>query len=319
MKKIFLLIFPILLLPSMVRALTISPPVIELKLKPGESQEFFLKVFNETEEDLYLSLALSSFKASDQEGRPLIDEEKIFQDYFSWFAFSENSLILKPLEVKSVRAVVNVPEKATPGGYYLAVLWQTSAAAGGARTSLGISSEVGYLILLRVDGEIKEQGNLSNFSLKKSRSLFNPLPVVFSLNFNNLGNVHLKPQGKIEIRNKFGFLVKVLEVNPTGGNVLPGSSRQFNIFWFNPWQLLREGKISLFQALPIITEPFAFGKYTAKLKLEFGSDGQEIVQDLSFYLFSGYFILLLLLILFLITLLIILNRRWKKNYKRKRE
>jgi len=84
--------------------------------------------------------------------------------------------------------------------------------------------------LLNVKKEgAKMQGKLIKFSTENS--FYEYPPVKFALNFENTGNVHVRPHGNIFIKDAFGRQVGILDINGGQGNVLPQSVRIFNSTW----------------------------------------------------------------------------------------
>jgi hypothetical protein len=98
------------------------------------------------------------------------------------------------------------------------------------------------LYFVRVAGAATENGYLKDFRLTGEDSWAHQKgPYNFEVLFENNGNVHLTPSGKIEIRNTIGR--KVGEVPIPAFFSLPESLRASQIVWNKPW---------------------AFGRYTAK-------------------------------------------------------
>ncbi len=307
-KVIFLLItlFVFLGLAKAVEATTIFSPILEMEVEPGQKQSGLVKVYNETNQDLYLTASIESFVAGNESGQPIyipLDQQKSF---LSWFTLAQKEITLKPRQVALIPFTVLVPAEAVPGGYYAVIFWQTAPSQKG---QVGIASKVGTLAFLKVKGEVVEQGELLEFKTKPDRNYFFSLPVNFLIRFENLGNVHLKPTGEIKLTNWLGQ-TKILAVNNQQRNVLPHSIRQFEIIW---------GQSSgnwFGRFLPTLEEEiknFTLGKYQATLTLNYGLDKpQTITSQLDFWFIPYHLIIALGAVIFIFIILFRVNKKVKK-------
>ena len=267
MKRYFLIIFFILvfsLIPRPGLVLTVSPPILEIELEAGQRIRAVIKVFNETEQNLYLKSSIETFEALGEEGQLKFSGETK-KDFLEWFEISAPTLVLKPGEIGLIPFTITVPPAATPGGYYAAILWEQSPVK--IESGLGISGKIGTLILLKIKGEVTEAGQLLEFKAIASKK-FN-LPLNFLIRFQNLGNIHLRPQGKIIIRNFLGATSKILEVNPTQKAVLSQSIRRFEVVW---------GQKNFGKFFDDLKQEFNYllpGKYSAELEITSGTEEKQ--------------------------------------------
>ncbi|MBI5071520.1 hypothetical protein HZB93_01310 [Candidatus Falkowbacteria bacterium] len=285
------------LAPMSVSALTVSPPVIEFDVRPGDSIVDVIKLYNETEEEKTLTGTVQSFKALNETGAPSFLSVLESTDLATWLKLDETTITLAPDERKDVLFNINIPEDAEPGGHFAGILWSEGGTPETGGTGVGITVKTGTLILVRVAGEINETGRVASFTA--DRQSYNYLPVNFAVRFENFGNVHVKPTGVVEIKNLIGRKVVSLPVNGDLSNVLPDSIRKFDLVWqktevpagASEWQKEREN--------------FAWGKYTATLILNYGVDGQTTTASLVFWVFPWRVTLFYLAIALLVILLVI--------------
>jgi hypothetical protein len=303
MKKIFLVSSLIALLfslaPVSVSAITVSPPIIEFDARPGDTIVDTIKLYNETMETQALVGTVQTFKALNETGAPsfLSPEESV--DLATWLKLDESTVSLAADERKDILFSINVPKDAEPGGHFAGILWTPSVSTAVEGSGVGITVKTGTLILVRVAGDINETGRLVGFTA--DRTSYNYLPANFSVRFENLGNVHLKPVGTIEVTNLLGRKATSLPINGDLANVLPESIRKFDATWqktevprgASEWQKEREN--------------FAWGKYTATLTLDYGVDGQKTTASLVFWVFPWRVTIFYLAIVIVIILLIILG------------
>ncbi len=303
MKKVFLLslIFSLgIFFPTgRADATTISPLVLEPSVAPGGSTEVSLFLFNETADNLYLSGSLQPFQSKGEDGQvQLVNNSDISGQALSWVKLDVDSVVLKPGEKVAVPIKINVPKTASVGGYYLAAIWST-APAPGKTSQVKITSQVGSLILLKVSGEAKEDLKITGFNLVKSKNIYGSLPINFDLKIQNDGNVHEKPTGMLEVKNVFGGVVATANFNVDGKNILPQSTRDFNVAWS---QNIGQNK-GLFSSLVGSVEHFKFGCFTAKINLDYGANHTRISSsEISFWIIPwkvlsvGLFIIILIIV-----------------------
>ncbi len=238
----------------------VSPLRIEKLVDPGEVLEKTIKITNVSDSSKTFYIYLKDFKAGDEIGGALLippgSEEGSF--LASWIKVTSEGINFAPGEEKEIPVIIEVPKEVGPGGYYGAVVFGTippevmvEGGEGGAAIAVG--QQTGVLVLLQVSGDVIEEALIREFSTDKD-FYSTPFKVNFLTRVENLGNVHIKPHGTIEIKNILGKKVATLRVNDQGANVLPNSIRRFENSW--------EGN-------------FGFGRFKAILALSFGTFAHE--------------------------------------------
>lgn len=238
----------------------ISPTKVELEMKPGESASRDIMVANRTGSTVTIEFSMEDFEGSTDPSQATVflGEEDSSWGARKWLEPEISSIVLKQGETVTFRTKVNVPSNAEPGGHYAALFafstYETEDAAG---TAINITSRVGTLFLIRVAGTVVEQGNLS----KPEVSRFSEYgPIDIGLVFNNEGNVHLKPSGRVIITNILGQAVA--EIPVPEWVVLPESSRRNVVKW---------------------DSHYLFGRYTARAEIAYGPDGTPIIASTTFW------------------------------------
>ena len=296
MKRFILVIILLggILLAQEVFALTISPPVMELESNPGQKIDEIIKLFNETDSQIVVYPTLANFKAVGEEGQPSFLEPTEITDYSlaAWIEIDKGPIQLAEDERKEIPFTIDVPLGAEPGGHYGAIFFGSQPPhLAEERTVIGVAGQIGSLVLLKVAGDIKEEGQLLEFGIKDGEKYFTFLPVDFYWRFENLGTVHLKPQGEILIKNIFGRTSDTVPANwvEVGGNVLPGSLRRFEASWLKtPLVSAPQG---FFERLKAEKDNFALGRYEGDLVLEYGTGGKIAQASLIFWVFPWHLIL----------------------------
>lgn len=316
MKKIFLITIFFLagfLLSQSAQATTISPLIVEIDLDPGQVDQTIMKIFNETDQDLYLNGSIETFQPKGEGGEAEILPADVANESISWLKLPLNSIALNPGEAIQVPLIIDIPSNAGVGGYYFAIMWETVAGPKLENNQVGISSRVGTLILLKINGEVQEELKISSFNLKNKGKFYNSLPIVFLSHLKNSGNIHLKPQGHITIKNIFGQVSEVLPFNNQNGNILPQSIRRFETTWPNN---LSSDKHNFLSGLKFEFKNFIFGKFTAQLQLDYGSQPQRnYSEEIGFWIIPWRISLSLLVVVILFLVIRIIGFK-KRKFKR---
>lgn len=308
------------LFPYETKAITIIPPRVELSADPGSKASGVVKIYNETETTLSLYTSTANFTAKQgKEGVPefLAPDEN---DYglASWIEIEKGPISVLPKEYLAIDYAINVPFGADPGGHYAGIFFGSgNPDEKESKTAVGLSSKAGILVLLGVSGKVSEIGKLEEFILKEQKSFFERLPVDFVIGFRNDGNVHLRPEGEIMIKNIFGKQVAAIGVNKrkigTGINILPNTARHMEASWKNSEGDMPGSGQDFWSKAKAEKENFAFGKYTASLNLVYGSKRGAVQEDITFWVFPWHLILVYFLsAAILILVLRILVKKYNK-------
>ncbi len=218
---------------------TISPPLFQLHLQPGETWRGGITILNNNTYDITLFAESVPFSPQGESGRPafMVQGQGISRDpdpttLAGWITLPQAGIPVSGESTVTIPLEVRIPQDAAPGGHYAAVLIGTRGAEGiDEGPAVSVSSSIASLMFLRVAGDVHEQARIREFSTEKG--VYNTAEARFSLRFENQGNVHLRPQGYITIYNMFGKQRGRIEVNAGNdyGNVLPGSIRKFTFVW----------------------------------------------------------------------------------------
>ena len=274
------------------QALEIAPPVLNIKADPGQTVKANISLRDVSTSPLVVRNQINDFVAAGEDGTPkiLLDDNGQDSPYSlkTWIQ-GLPQFTLKPREVNQLPLTIRVPKTAAPGGYY-AVIRFTASPPGLDGSGVSLSASLGTLVLLRVNGDAKESVKIEQFQAtknSKSNWLFESAPITFVTRVKNQGSSHEQPVGQITVKDMFGSATANVNVNLNQNNVLPGSIRRFE------------------QPLDstVIGNRILFGRYTADLKMQYGTKGQTITASTSFWVIPYRmigFIILLLVIAFII-------------------
>jgi hypothetical protein len=197
-----------------------------------------------------------------------------------------------------VTMTISMPKYASLG-YYYAVVFKPEVSTVSTKDNSVIKAGNAILVLLDAQtANANPQLQLSSFTATKK--LFEYLPVNFSVNIKNTGNIYLPPTGDIFISKSSSFKSNsaTIPLNEAGGNVLPDSSREFGLSWDSGFPVLKPKTINGQKIVDKKGQPvqqlqwnFAnannlrFGKYYAKLVMAYNNGSREIPVEatLSFW------------------------------------
>lgn len=301
-----LVIFSFFFFFNYTEAVTLSPVRIEVSGDPGSVLRANVKILNEEEVDITLYKTAEGFEGEGETGTPKLNGST--EGLPSWIS-TEGAVSVSAGEVSEIPVAIVVPENTEPGGYYGALCWNSNP-PGLTDPGVAIGSKICSIVLVNVNGPVKEGGGILDYFLTKQKKYYNALPVSFTYRFQNSGNALVKPEGEIVIKNIFGIKAKTLNANNVEGNVLPrGGIRKYEVVWLKDASDFKEieGIKGFFNKAKYQWNNFALGRFTAELNLSFGfKEKTTETKKLSFWVIPWQ--LLVLIIVALVLLLNILKR-----------
>ncbi len=279
----------------------VGPGKVELEMRPGETRTVEIRVSNRMGEARTFSLGVEDFGGSQDVRQPVV----LYGTQRGPYSLRDYLFpAVREIEIAHGRravipVTVAIPEDAEPGGKYGSVLISVApkpaqnASGGGAAAGTTVISRIGVLFFIKVPGEVREEGRLTDFRVKDGAALFQKGPIPFELYFENTGNVHLNPYGFIQVENMAGQVVGEQEIEPWF--TLPGSRRVREVSW---------------------DRPLLIGKYTARLSLNRGYGNEVDTAQVSFWvipyaLIAG--VLAALLVFFFLFRLVLVAARKRHN------
>ena len=280
----------------------ISPVRTDLTLNPGQTKVLTLFLTNVSPAPENLQITANDFQARDESGTPaiLLNGASTPQHGLKQYLLvPSGTLNLKPGQQAGINVQVKLPANIVPGGYYGAVRFAPASISG--TKSVNLAASVASLILVRVAGPVHENLSVASFQVAQkgsARSFFTSnknLQGVIRL-LNN-GDVQEEPFGKILLqkgKNTPGAY-EVNNVNPRG-NVLPGSIRRFTV------NLDKVG---------------SFGKYKLVGSIGYGTSGQVVNAETTFYVIPLALIITVVGVIVLIIFLIFVLPRLIRGYNQR--
>ncbi len=286
-------------------ALKVSPVRLDIKMDPGTTQVISVYIQNLTKAPALLRPFINDFVAGgDETGRPNIilnDNEFAPSHSFKRLATVPGDVLVGAGETREVKVTIVAPRDAAGGGYFGAVRFAPANAID-SNDNVNLSASVGTLVLLRMEGDVKEEMNIASFDVRKGNggpsSFFsNNKSLAAVVRFKNNGNVQLEPFGTIRLK-RFGKVAAVYEINndELRGNVLPDSIRRFDTG---------------------LDKVGSWGKYTLEGNFGYGSTGQLLSATTTFYVVPLFMILIGIGVVLLLLFLIFVLPRMIRAYNRR--
>lgn len=239
--------------------IVISPTKIEMNADPGDRATREISLTNRTGEPVTFQFTTEDFQGSTDPSQATVFMGETSSPWGAadWIEPEVSSIVLDQGETLTLTATIRVPPNAEPGGHYAALFasWAIDEVEDGA--AIQVTKRVGTLFLITVSGNIVHDATLDKPEVKGFSEYG---PVNIGLVFNNHGNVHAKPTGKVVIRNIFGQTVAQIPVEEWV--VLPDSSRRTLVQW--------GGK-------------YHFGRYTASAEIGYSEERSLLISQTSFW------------------------------------
>ncbi|MBP9759940.1 MAG: hypothetical protein KBD24_01070 [Candidatus Pacebacteria bacterium] len=254
---------------------TVTPPLFQLNLQPGESWSSEIRVVNSNPYDLTVYAEPVLFEPAGEGGRPNFIHAQSVDGMLGapdpttlagWITVPSGGQTIVREQTLVLPLTITVPNDAVPGGHYAALLIGNKPSESGREEgAMSVTSSIASLIFLRVAGDVLEQGRIRDFATEES--MYERAQARLSLRFENEGNVHIQPQGDITIYNMFNKLRGTIPVNQANGygNVLPGSIRKFTFIWESDsgwWDI---------------------GRYRAEATLGYGLESKSFAQATTYF------------------------------------
>ncbi len=250
--------------------LSVTPPLFQLSINPGEIWQSSLKVVNGNPYELTVYTEVVNFEAMGEEGRgkfiPILNDTEREATLAEWIEVPGGPYVIPPEQSKEIQFFVEIPKDAAPGGHFAAILVNTEPPKEkDSPIAFHTSQTITSLFFVRVEGDVVELADIREFSV--TEGVTETPSAEFSLRFENKGNVLVQPRGDIIITNMWGTERGVIPVNNQThfGNVLPRSIRDFKFSW--------KGESSLTD----------IGRYKAIATLAYGENGVKSASATSYF------------------------------------
>jgi hypothetical protein len=241
-----------------------------------------------------LRVLVNDFTSNDTSGTPALflnNQNAPQHSLRQYTSLSVDTISVQPGVQATVSATISIPAGAKAGGYFGAIRFAPVSGSNG--KTVNLSGSVASLILVTVPGNYAEQLSVTSFNITQQGHLHSVFKTSKDLKaaatFKNSGDVQEQPFGKVQVQ-KGSKVIYSTEINNTDprGNVLPGTSRTFNVNLSNIGSL---------------------GKYTVIGSFGYGNKGQLVNAKTTFYIIPlGAILAVIVALIVLVALLVIVPR-----------
>lgn len=206
-------------------SLEVSPAYIDINLeKPDEVQNVQIVFTNHSKSPLTLQVFPIDFKQADDFGaiQLLTAPGSYSYSLSSFLSLESDTVLLDAGQKKSFAVTIKNREDLSPGGHYAAVVAKVVDSSKNDLPS--VSPAVSSLILLRKMGGERFNMSLKDVNWPENTVVFE-YPNQINVTFQNEGNIHIIPYGRIDITDMFGRLIFKGIVNTSSLAVFPESRR----------------------------------------------------------------------------------------------
>lgn len=276
--------------------ITVSPPFSEVVLKGGDnSSSFGIRLTNNSQKDVSFRVKVVDFGSLDESGGVAflgLSRSDVEQKYSlaSWISLENDWVTISVGETKEVKGKILNRESLSPGGHYGALIFRYDDQMESSDSKVNLNQMFASLIYVKKTGGEKYELKLNRIEIKNN---FWGMPSNLNLRYQNAGNIHLTPVGKVVVVGKNNVEVAKGIINNDYSIVLPESFRIFGV----PMSLEKR---------------FVWpGKY--KLEVWSRYDGKDTFEirrtDLVYFGWEGIVLLALLLVSVLICALFLRKHR----------
>ncbi len=289
--SLFLIALSLLFIPLPLTAagqplsIATSPLPINLTANPGTTVTADLRVKNNGTAPERLKVGLIKFGAQGEDGSPVLSDRQAADSYFDWVKFSPSVFDAPPGEWKTIKMTIAIPKTAA-FGYYLAATFSRAEDIKPTGAEAVVAGSSATLVLLAVNSPNTKR-QLTPVSFTADHKFYEFLPATFNIKLRNAGNIHVVPKGNIFI-TKGKKPVSTIDVNDSGGNILPNSNRIYTAAWKDGFPVyvpkLQDGKPIIKNNQPEMTlkwdftqvPKLRFGKYTASFTMAYNDGTRDI-------------------------------------------
>lgn len=246
MRKIwllFLLVFfmaPKIVLGVENKSTYISPPFADIEISNKEDKVIELEIGNNGETDLVFELSVVDFGSLDESGGVAFlttNQDKGERKYAlaSWISLEKSEVVVAAKSKEKIKITILNKESLLPGGHYGAVLATLRNEEKSDGDKVGLNQSMATLLYVQKSGDEKRNLVLRNIIWQNPTLKFIDL---IDLRFENNGNTHLVPRGKVEIKNIFNKAVAEGIINEGSVKILPETFRKMmtQVNYFKKWK-----------------------------------------------------------------------------------
>lgn len=204
---------------------SVSPSIIELKVKPNSTRSITLAILNNDSQDLTLSVSIQDLTTNQNGSTNIAPANSSPFSCTSWITPETNKFTVTAGSKTPFTADLSIPSEVT-GGRYAVILFEPVDSEK--EDAVQISGRIGVLVMLSIAGRTELSGQIVDFhSSSKTEGVF------FQGQIKNTGNIHYKCHADIVIISSKQRIVDRLNVKWASQTILPNATRDIDVAWNN--------------------------------------------------------------------------------------
>jgi len=243
----------LLLGPALFGSISVSPSIFELKIQPGKTFTDSIRVVNVTESATDIVVYLSDFGLSPEGQIRFYDAGTTPYSLKDYVRINPTSFSLEPGEEKWVRFSVRIPAGQVGESqgilFFQTVPRKVKSPVG---RQVLVAARIGSTVYAAVKPTIDASVDIVNVLFRQTSDDHS---LEYAAIVRNTGNVHVRPKGKLTLKDPSGHSVSIPNINDKNGSVLRDGVR------------LYEGTLQ---------GNFPEGLYLTTLELDFGQEAREV-------------------------------------------
>jgi hypothetical protein len=204
--------------------ITISPPIFNITLSPGQIYSDTFNVINQGESSYNFIVYGDPYSVKTEEYTPDFQPIPGAPNPGDWFKFSLTKSNISPGQVVPINFTIQVPKNILSGGYYGVAFAETQSSKA---STQGVASNerVGSLFFIQVGGNVVTKGSLASW---QTNGWLQKPPLVSSIRIIDSGSVHFIAKYRYVVSDIFGNPKFVLNGQKI---LLPQTTRKIDLVW----------------------------------------------------------------------------------------
>ncbi len=252
------------------QSLSASPPVVTLDVNPGDQVTRTVDLASSAKNDYQLNVYLSDWSLNQDGGIYYQKPGTLPASSCPWVTFSPATALIKAGKTVTARYTVQVPANAKPGTHWC-VLFFDGAPAKAPPPGVNLATfriRVGETLYINVE-PLDEKGAVAGMFTQPPTKTGDPYMLV--VQYANPGNQVQWVQGKVELRNAQGDVIRTVPVK--GFASLPGAPRNIKVAFYGPLPAGTYAALAVFDYGNAVTQVAGQATFTLKEPLAAPASG----------------------------------------------
>lgn len=227
-------------------SMTVAPPLIETTVPPGGVHTFKLSVSNTGDRPIDIRGYTGDIRLNADGTPEVLDAGETANSCAGWIELTDTRFTVDAGSKKVIGAKINVP-RGIKGGRYAVILFESFLAENRKKGNVSLGARLGTIVMTTTPWALERKLEIPSIKIehydlrapKRSQVKKNIQSVRFLILVKNTGNVHVKANGSIVIKNKEGKIVDRIAIKSGTGTVFPDGVRNFEAIWSNARSMMK--------------------------------------------------------------------------------